>query len=340
MTIDLRSDTVTRPTAAMRAAMADAEVGDDVFGDDPTVHRLEEAAAERLGKDAALFVTSGTQANLTALLSHCGRGDEYVVNQEAHTYKWEAGGGAVLGGIQPQPIDFQPDGTVSLDLVASKIKPDDPHFAMTRLLCLENTHHGRSVPPSFLVDAAGFCDARGLALHLDGARLANAAVSEGLPMAELAAGADSVSLCFSKGLGAPAGSVIAGPAELIGRARRWRKMLGGAMRQSGVLAAAALVALNEHVDRLAEDHTHATELSAGLRDLGLDADAHTNMVFLLLGDDDSGPLVTGLAAKGVAVLPAGGMVWLPGQVMRLVTHLDVTADDVATVLEAFEAVLA
>ncbi len=195
--------------------MAEAEVGDDVFGDDPTVRRLQDAAAERLGKEAALFVTSGTQANLTALLGHCQRGHEYLVNQEAHTYKWEAGGGAVLGGIQPQPVDFAADGTVGLDQLAAKIKPDDPHFAITRLLCLEDTHHGRSVAPTFLAEAAAFAGDHGLAMHLDGARLANAAVVEGMEMAQLAAGADTVSLCFSKGLGAPAGSVLAGPEPLI-----------------------------------------------------------------------------------------------------------------------------
>ena len=331
MPVDLRSDTVTRPTAAMRTAMARAEVGDDVFGDDPTVHRLQDAAAERLGKEAALFVTSGTQANLTALLSHCQRGHEYLVNQEAHTYKWEAGGGAVLGGIQPQPVDFAADGTVALDQLAAKIKPDDPHFAITRLLCLEDTHHGRSVPPAFLAEAAAFARDRGLAVHLDGARLANAAVAEGVDLSELAVGADTVSLCFSKGLGAPAGSVIAGPRELIAGALRWRKMLGGAMRQSGVLAAAALLALDQHVDRLAEDHAHADRLADGLRSLGLDAEAHTNMVFVSIGDRDPTALAGELAQRDVVVLR--------GPVLRLVTHLDVSGDDVTTTLAAFAAAL-
>ncbi len=331
MPVDLRSDTVTRPTAAMRTAMAQAEVGDDVFGDDPTVHRLQDAAAERLGKEAALFVTSGTQANLTALLSHCQRGHEYLVNQEAHTYKWEAGGGAVLGGIQPQPVDFATDGTVALDQLAAKIKPDDPHFAITRLLCLEDTHHGRSVPPAFLAEATAFARDRRLAVHLDGARLGNAAVAEGVDLSGLTAGADTVSLCFSKGLGAPAGSVIAGPRELIARALRWRKMLGGAMRQSGVLAAAALLALDRHVDRLADDHAHADALAAGLRSLGLDAEAHTNMVFASMGDREPTALAQELARRDVVVLP--------GPVLRLVTHLDVRDDDVATALAAFAAAL-
>ena len=311
--------------------MGRAEVGDDVFGDDPTVHRLQDAAAERLGKEAALFVTSGTQANLTALLSHCQRGHEYLVNQEAHTYKWEAGGGAVLGGIQPQPVDFAVDGTVALDQLAAKIKPDDPHFAITRLLCLEDTHHGRSVPPAFLTEAAAFARDRGLAVHLDGARLANAAVAEGIDLSELAAGADTVSLCFSKGLGAPAGSVIAGPRELIAGARRWRKMLGGAMRQSGVLAAAALLALDQHVDRLAEDHAHADRLADGLRSLGLDAEAHTNMVFVSIGARDASALAGELAQRDVVVLR--------GPVLRLVTHLDVSDDDVTTSLAAFAAAM-
>ena len=331
MAVDLRSDTVTRPTAAMREAMAGAEVGDDVFGDDPTVHRLQDAAAERLGHETALFVTSGTQANLTALLSHCQRGHEYLVNQEAHTYKWEAGGGAVLGGIQPQPIDFAPDGTVALDELAAKIKPDDPHFAITRLLCLENTHHGRSVPPAFLADAAAFARSHGLVVHLDGARLANAAVAEGVDLAGLAGGADTVSLCFSKGLGAPAGSVIAGPEPLIARARRWRKMLGGAMRQSGVLAAAALLALDHHVERLVDDHVRAAALADGLCALGLDAEAHTNMVFVSLGDRDGAAIAGALAQLGVVVLP--------GPVRRRVTQLDGSDDDVSTTLDAFARVL-
>ena len=332
MTIDLRSDTVTRPTPAMRAAMAEAEVGDDVFDDDPTVHRLQDAAAELLGKEAALFVTSGTQANLTALLGHCQRGHEYLVNQEAHTYKWEAGGGAVLGGIQPQPVDFAVDGTVPLERLAAKIKPDDPHFAITRLLCLEDTHHGRSVPPVFLADAAAFARNHGLAVHLDGARLANAAVAEGVELSELAGTADTVSLCFSKGLGAPAGSVIAGPEDLIARARRWRKMLGGAMRQSGVLAAAALLALDQHVDRLADDHRHALVLAEGLQGLGLDAEAHTNMVFASLGDRDPTVVERSLAERDVVLLA--------GPVTRMVTHLDVSEADIATALRAFDQALA
>ena len=312
--------------------MAQAEVGDDVFGDDPTVHRLQDAAAERLGKEAALFVTSGTQANLTALLSHCERGHEYLVNQEAHTYKWEAGGGAVLGGIQPQPVDFSADGTVPLDRLAAKIKPDDPHFAITRLLCLEDTHHGRSVPPGFLADARAFARSHGLAVHLDGARLANAAVAEGVELSELAVTADSVSLCFSKGLGAPAGSVIAGSGELIARARRWRKMLGGAMRQSGVLAAAALWALEHNVDRLADDHRHAQELAEGLRSMGLEVQAFTNMVFASVGDRDPMAVAQSLAAQEVVVLP--------GRVLRLVTHLDVNDQDIAAALAAFDRTLA
>ncbi|MFA9565199.1 MAG: low-specificity L-threonine aldolase [Acidimicrobiales bacterium] len=316
----------------MRAAMAEAEVGDDVFGDDPSVHRLQDAAAELLGKEAALFVTSGTQANLTALLSHCQRGHEYLVNQEAHTYRWEGGGAAVLGGIQPQPIDFAPDGTVPLEQVAAKIKPDDPHFAITRLLCLEDTHNGRSVPPPFLDEAAAFAHARDLSLHLDGARLANAAVAEGLAMAVLAEGADTVSLCFSKGLGAPAGSVIAGPEEVIARARRWRKMLGGAMRQSGVLAAAALLALEQHVDRLADDNHHALTLAEGLQGMGLDAEAHTNMVFASLGDRDPSAVEQSLAELDVVVLAA--------PVTRLVTHLDVSEADIAATLRAFDQTLA
>src|SRR5580700_2042135 len=269
-TIDLRSDTVTRPTAGMRAAMAAAEVGDDVYGDDPTVNRLEAVAAERFGFESALFFPSGTQSNLAALMAHCGRGDEYLVGQEAHTYKFEQGGAAVLGSIQPQPLENEPDGSISVERIARAIKPADVHFAPTRLLALENTMGGRVLSPVYLRAATDFVHARGLHTHLDGARLFNAIVKLGVDEPAAVAGFDSVSICLSKGLGAPAGSVLLGSRELIETARRRRKALGGGMRQAGVLAAAGLYALEHHVQRLAEDHDNAQRLADGLRTLGLE----------------------------------------------------------------------
>ncbi|MDH3693981.1 MAG: low-specificity L-threonine aldolase, partial [Gammaproteobacteria bacterium] len=259
--IDLRSDTVTRPTVTMRAAMAEAEVGDDVYGEDPTVNRLEQLAAEKLGKEAAVFAASGTQTNLIALLAHCERGDEYIVGQTAHTYKYEGGGAAVLGSIQPQPLDFGLDGSLDLDKVKSVIKEDDSHFAKTRLLCLENTQGGKVLPLDYLAAARTFVNQHGLGLHLDGARLFNAAVGLGVPAVEVAQHFDTVSICLSKGLGAPVGSLLVGSNELIERARRWRKVVGGGMRQAGVLAAAGIEALEHHVDRLQEDHDNASSLA-------------------------------------------------------------------------------
>nr|NIP17520.1 low-specificity L-threonine aldolase [Xanthomonadales bacterium]NIX12310.1 low-specificity L-threonine aldolase [Xanthomonadales bacterium] len=282
--IDLRSDTVTRPGAGMRRVMAEAEVGDDVFRDDPTVDRLEALAARMLGKEAGLFVPSGTQSNLCALLTHCGRGDEYIVGQQAHTYIYEGGGGAVLGGIQPQPLDLEEDGTLELAKVERLIKPDDYHFARTRLLCLENTTNGRVLPDGYAGQARELVDRHGLRLHLDGARLFNAAVKSGRPAAEIAAPFDSVSICLSKGLGAPVGSVLTGGAEFIVEARRWRKVVGGGMRQSGILAAAGIYVLENHVERLAEDHENARRLAEGLATLEsceLDpGKVQTNMVYV------------------------------------------------------------
>jgi threonine aldolase len=273
--IDLRSDTVTRPTLAMRAAMAAAEVGDDVFGDDPAVNALQDRIAALLGKQAALFMPSGTQSNLCALMAHCGRGDEYLVGQHAHTYKYEGGGAAVLGSIQPQPIAHQADGTLALADIAAAIKPDDMHFARTRLLALENTFGGRVMPLDWQQAATALARQHGLATHLDGARLFNAAVASGaqhggdaMAAARAIAGLyDSVSVCFSKGLGAPVGSALVGTADLIHHARRHRKMLGGGLRQAGVLAAAADHALTHHVDRLADDHANARRLAEGLAGL-------------------------------------------------------------------------
>ena len=317
--VDLRSDTVTRPSKAMREAMARAEVGDDVFGDDPTVNRLQESAAEIFGFEASLFFPTGTQSNLAALMSHCQRGDEVLVGMEAHTYRYEAGGGAVLGSIQPQAIVNQPDGTLDLAQVEAAIKPDDPHFAKTRLLALENTITGRVIPRKYFDEALALAKRRGLATHLDGARIFNAAVKLGLPVIELCRGFDSVSSCLSKGLGAPAGTMLLGSKEFIARARRARKILGGVMRQVGILAAAGLYALERNVERLAEDHANAERLAKGI---GAPA-PQTNMVFL-----DSRPgLVEHLAKHGVIVLP--------GARLRLVTHLDVDAAGIDRAIAAF-----
>jgi threonine aldolase len=320
--IDLRSDTVTRPTAAMRAAMAAAELGDDVYGDDPSVNALQARIAALLGKEAALFLPTGTQSNLCALMAHCQRGDEYLVGQMAHTYRWEGGGAAVLGSIQPQPLAQRPDGTIDLHEIDSAIKPDDPHYARTRLLALENTWGGQILPMVYIDAATALARSRGLATHLDGARLFNAAVGSGLSAAEIARPFDTVSVCFSKGLGAPVGSALVGPQELIARAHRIRKMLGGGLRQAGVLAAAALHALDHHVDRLAQDHANARLLADGLQGLpGVTVQVpQTNMVFIDLSSDRAPGAVERLREAG---LLCNGLYRL-----RLVTHLDVTAGDV------------
>ena len=365
--IDFRSDTVTRPTAAMREAMQRAEVGDDVFGDDPTVNRLQQHAADLLGFEAALYAPSGTQTNLIALMSQCQRGDEAIVGQMWHTYRWEAGGMAVLGSIQPQPVENQPDGTMRLEDIAAAIKPDDPHFARTRLIGLENTTGGKVLPLAYVREVAALARSRGLLMHLDGARLFNAAVeiarsgsvesrnhgsvrgvgTDSPSHDEIVAAAravcsnfDTVSVCLSKGLGAPVGSLVLGPAETIARARRVRKMLGGAMRQAGVIAAAGLHALEHHLQRLADDHANARRLAQGLRGIAagagplqgkLDvAEPATNILFVdvdpALGDafqrylDKSGVAVTGGSYHG-------------GLRQRWVTHLDVDTADVDRALE-------
>lgn len=324
--IDLRSDTVTRPSAAMKQAMMTAEVGDDVWGDDPTVADLERTAAELLGKAAAVFVPSGTQSNLCALMAHCQRGDEYIVGENAHTYRYEAGGGAVLGSIQPQPVPTSPDGRLDLDRVAAVIKPADNHFADSRLLCLENTHDGHVLPLDYQSEAADLAAERGLSLHLDGARLWNAAVALGVEPRQVAAPFDTVSVCLSKGLGAPVGSVLVGSVELVERARKWRKMLGGGMRQSGVLAAAGLYALANNIDRLADDHANAARLVEGLGALpGVEIVGHaTNMAFVRFPDG---------AALAHAVADDGLLIAEGRPVTRFVTHLDVSADDVETTIE-------
>ena len=284
--VDLRSDTVTRPTPGMREAMARAPLGDDVFGDDPTVNLLQERVAALLGFEAALFMPSGTQSNLAAIMAHCGRGDEYIVGQGAHTYRYEAGGAAVLGSVQPQPLPNQPDGSLSLADIEAAIKPDDEHFARSRLLALENTIGGKVLPQAYVEQAVALAHARGLAAHLDGARLFNAAVKQGVPAAQLVKGFDSVSVCFSKGLGAPVGSVLVGSRALIQKAHRVRKMLGGGMRQVGGLAAAMLYALDHHVDRLAKDHALAERFAAGLAGIdGLQVVApQTNIVFVTVSE--------------------------------------------------------
>ena len=321
--IDLRSDTVTQPTPAMRAAMAAAEVGDDVFGDDPTVNALQARVAALLGMEAALFTPTGTQSNLCGLMAHCQRGDEYLVGQMAHTYRWEGGGAAVLGSIQPQPLPQQADGSILLADIEANIKPDDAHFARTRLLALENTWGGQILPQAYIEEATALARRRGLATHLDGARVFNAAVASGLPVATLAQPFDSISVCFSKGLGAPVGSALVGSKELIQRAHRVRKMLGGGMRQAGVLAAAALHALDHHVDRLADDHANARALAEGLRGLsGVTVQPpQTNIVFVDLAPEKAAGVVERLRAAGVLCT---GLYRL-----RFVTHLDVSSDDIA-----------
>jgi threonine aldolase len=334
--IDLRSDTVTRPTPAMRAAMLDAAVGDDVYGEDPTVNALQERLAADLGFEAAVFVPTGTQSNLLALMSHCERGDEYIVGADAHTYKFEGGGAAVLGSIQPQPLAQDADGSLPLDKVASAIKPVDPHFARTRLLALENTWHGRVLPLEYLKAAHDFTRERGLSLHLDGARLFNAAVACGVPAREIARHFDSVSVCLSKGLGAPVGSVLVGSAALIEKAKRWKKVAGGGWRQAGMLAAAAQYALDHHVERLAEDHARAAALAAGLGELpGVKLlGQHTNMVFVDVPADHLRELDVHLRQAGVRI----SIGYLP--TLRLVTHLDVDDEGVARTVAAFRAFFA
>lgn len=329
--IDLRSDTVTRPTPAMLQAMTSAPLGDDVMGDDPTVNRLQQAVAERAGKAAGLFFPSGTQSNLAGLMAHCERGDEYLVGQLAHTYKYEGGGAAVLASIQPQPIEHAEDGSLPLEKLAAALKPEgDPHFARTRLLALENTFHGKLIAASYIRAATDWARGHGLATHLDGARVFNAAVASGKPLAEMCEPFDSVSICFSKGLGAPVGSVLVGSADLIARARRWRKMLGGGLRQSGVLAAACLYALEHNVDRLADDHDNARQLAEGLRGIAgvrvLSQD--TNMVFAEFEPARCDALTAALAADGIMMRA------VYGGPTRLVTHLDVSAEDVRRVVEA------
>jgi threonine aldolase len=371
--IDFRSDTVTRPTQGMREAMNHAPLGDDVFGDDPSVNRLQDLAADMLGFEAALYAPSGTQTNLIALMSQCQRGDEAIVGQMWHTYRWEAGGMAVIGSIQPQPLENQPDGTLRLEDIAAAIKPNDPHFARTRLIGLENTTGGKVLPMAYLGEVAELARSQGLVMHLDGARLFNAAVSiaqknepaanpndevsahvdkgaDELPPPsheEIVAAAravcshfDTVSVCLSKGLGAPVGSLVLGSAETIGRAHRIRKMLGGGMRQAGVIAAAGVYALEHHVERLADDHANAAELARGLEQIAATpgplqgrlrvAKPATNILFVEVDPEVGEAFQSYLEQSGVAV--TGGK-YHGGLRQRWVTHLDVDAEGVRKALE-------
>jgi len=336
--VDLRSDTVTQPTAAMRAAMFAAPLGDDVFGDDPSVNALQERIADMLGFEAALFMPTGTQSNLCGLMAHCQRGDEYIVGQSAHTFRYEGGGAAVLGSIQPQPLAQNASGQMALADIASAVKPDDCHFARTKLLCLENTWNGHPMPMDYLQQATALARQHGLAAHLDGARLFNAAVATAEPGETAAAAArritsyfDSVSVCLSKGLGAPVGSALCGSKELIARAHRVRKMTGGGMRQSGLLAAAATHALEHHLERLADDHALVQRLARGLSGIpGLQVrSAQTNIVFLDVADGRGPDLLAFLKARGIL---ATGLIGL-----RFVTHLDVDATGIDRTMDAIAA---
>ncbi|RTD90945.1 low-specificity L-threonine aldolase [Variovorax atrisoli] len=341
--VDLRSDTVTQPTPAMREAMMAAPLGDDVFATDPSVNALQEKIAAMLGFEAALFVPTGTQSNLCAILSHCGRGDEYIVGQQAHCYRWEGGGAAVFGSVQPQPLDHAGDGTLPLAQIEAAIKPDDAHFARTRLLALENTLGGKLLPFEYVQAATDLAKGKGLQRHLDGARLFNAATAQAAlnrhsdiraEARRIAQCFDSVSVCFSKGLGAPVGSALVGSREFIARAHRIRKMAGGGMRQAGLLAAAASHALDHHVDRLADDHALAQRLAQGLEGIeGLKVEApQTNIVFVdLVGaaQSRSSELLASLNAQGIL---ATGLYRL-----RFVTHLDVDAAGVDRAVAAIRA---
>ena len=329
--IDLRSDTVTKPDHKMREAMSLAEIGDDVFGDDPTVIKLESLAAELFGKESALFLPSGTQSNLAALLTHCERGEEYIVGQEAHTYLYEGGGGACLGGIQPQPILQNADGTLDLEIVKSVVKPDDYHFARTKLLCLENTTWGKVLPFDYLSQARDLARDNNLKIHLDGARIFNAAVSQKSSLSDIASYFDSISACLSKGLGAPVGTVLMGRNEFIKEARRWRKVLGGGMRQSGILAAAGIYALKNNINRLSEDHSNAELLSDGLSSIKeIDvASVNTNMIFISLAEDRRDDLIDYLRNNRVLVIG------ISPSMIRLVTHKDVDKNDIELAIDAF-----
>lgn len=327
--IDLRSDTVTRPSHGMRAAMNQAELGDDVYGDDPTVNLLEETLAHMAGYQAGVFMPSGTQSNLVALMTHCARGEEYLVGQEAHTYRYEGGGAAVLGSIQPQPIENLADGSIDLAKLEAAIKPDDSHFAITRLIALENTISGKVLPPDYVSAVRSLADKHGLLMHLDGARAFNAAIASGRSIKSICEPFDSTSICLSKGLGTPVGSVLCGDATFAKRARRWRKMLGGGMRQSGVLAAAGLYAITHNVERLADDHANARRLAAGLAGISgfKVTNPQTNILFVDIPAADVAALDQHLRSSGICCTLRAHT--------RLVTHLDVDQAAVDETVEAF-----
>ncbi|MEZ9210290.1 low-specificity L-threonine aldolase [Vibrio splendidus] len=331
--MDFRSDTVTKPSQAMRDAMANAEVGDDVYGDDPTVNELEQWAANETGFEAAMFTSSGTQANLLGLMAHCERGDEYLCGQQAHNYKYEAGGAAVLGSIQPQPIENNPDGTLDFKKLAAAIKPDDSHFARTKLLSLENTINGKVLPMSYLAEAREFVNQHGLQMHLDGARVYNAAATLDVHIKEIAQHFDSMTICLSKGLGAPIGSLLLGNKAYIAKARRLRKMVGGGMRQAGILAAAGKMALTENVAQLKNDHQNAKNLAIGLSKLeGFSVNPdfiQTNIVFAKLDESvDINRIASELSEQGITMSP--------GNPVRFVTHRDISSEDIVTFLTKLE----
>lgn len=340
--VDLRSDTVTKPTPSMLRAMTQAEVGDDVFGEDPTINRLEEMAAERLGKEAALFVASGTMANLVSQLAHCGRGDEMILGDQAHIFFYEQGGSAAIGGIHPRTIPNQPDGKIALQDIEAAIRPENVHFPRTKLILLENTHNrcnGNPLEVDYMNSVGKLADSYKLKVHVDGARIFNAAVALGVDAKDLVSQADSVSFCLSKGLAAPVGSLVCGTYSFIEKARRARKVLGGGMRQAGVLAAAGIIALSEMIERLVDDHANANKLAEGLasiKNLSIDPElVKTNIVFfdITIGAMTAEQLANELTSKGIKVLPLG-----PKR-LRAVTHYHITSDDIDYALSAFEKVL-
>lgn len=330
--IDLRSDTLTQPCAAMRQAMMDAKLGDDVYREDPTVNLLEEEMAKRTGHQAGLFFPSGTQSNLVALMSHCQRGDEYIVGQNAHTYQYEGGGAAVLGSIQPQPLENAEDGTIPLDKIRSAIKADDFHFAKTRLLALENTTGGKVISQTYIQEAKAIAKEAGLVFHLDGARVYNAAVEQNIDVKQITSEFDSVSICMSKGLGAPIGSVLVGDQDYIDTARRWRKVVGGGMRQAGLLAAAALFAVDNNVARLADDHRNAQTLAERLMKIDEmevhGGKANTNMVYISCKNEDGEAFREWCESKGVVFQGANPA--------RLVVHKDISEEMIVKAGETIE----
>jgi threonine aldolase len=340
--IDLRSDTVTLPTPAMRQAIAEAELGDDVFGEDPTVNRLEAMAAERMGKEGALFVASGTMSNLVALLTHCGRGDEVIFGDRSHTFLFEAGGSASLGGIHHYTVPNQADGTLRLEDIEAAIRPDNVHHPRTRLVCLENTHNrcgGAVLTPEYTDAVGDLAHRHGLKVHLDGARVFNAAVALGVDVRALTRGVDTIGFCLSKGLSAPVGSVLCGDAGFVAEARRWRKVVGGGMRQAGILAAAGVIALEQMVERLAEDHENACRFSAGISGLpGIDLDPDTVATNIVIFGVASGrisapQLAQALKERGVLMGAIG-----PSQI-RAVTHYGIEATDVQTAVAAIQEIM-